>query len=210
MILLRYDDPSHTYHIGDIVVPSVTQVIAAAEAGTDYTRVPVATLERKSAIGSAVHSIADLLNTGEWDLVRAFEEVGGTGGWLHGPLSTAVWDYARGYQRFLDEVGPVVESSELRLGSLRHRFAGTLDVRLRMFGSLVLGDIKCTAELNVEAVGAQTAAYDVLAVENGHARAEERVAIHLDGRGDYRLRELRDSRDRLRFLDWLDRSRLAA
>lgn len=63
---LTFDAETHTYRVGDRVVPSVTQILKDVYPGV-YDGIPQAVLDRKARIGTAAHRCAELFVLGRLD-----------------------------------------------------------------------------------------------------------------------------------------------
>lgn len=152
---LTFDAPSHTYRVGERMIPSVTQVLKAVE---NFDFVAPAVLERAREFGSHVHQAVDLFNRGELD-----EEA----------LDAGLAPYLAGWKLFLSHSGFVVTHTEERVYNERLKYAGTLDARGTWKGTTWLIDLKSGAV--PRSVGAQCAAYQ-------HALAEppkKRLCVQL-------------------------------
>lgn len=55
--MLEFDSSSHTYRVGGVVVPSVTQILSPL---VDFSMVTPDVLAAKAAIGTAVHLACEL------------------------------------------------------------------------------------------------------------------------------------------------------
>jgi hypothetical protein len=187
--VLTFDEHTHTYRYSGVKVPSVTQVL---EPLFDWSAVPVHILDRKKAIGRAVHAAI------HYEL---------SGGVDENTIDPACRPYWEAWKRFRDEtkfepwlVEYRVHSDEIVDASTGEVlcYAGTLDE----YGTLNLGealiDWKCSLFLNHEAVGSQTAAYLKALHRDGIAsRRARRYALQLSSEGGYKLKEFTDLHD-----DW--------
>lgn len=137
---LTFDEGSHTYRLGGLVVPSVTQVLKILD--DSFDRVPLDVLDAAREFGQHVHAACDLDNRGELD---------------EDSLDPALAEYLAGWRKFLKDRRAKVVASELRVADRRLRYAGTLDAIVEIDGFRVLVDIKSGAVPST--VGPQTAAY---------------------------------------------------
>ena len=64
MSVLLFDEVSHTYTAGGVVVPSVTQILAPLN---DLSFIGPEVLAYKRALGTAVHKATELYDLGELD-----------------------------------------------------------------------------------------------------------------------------------------------
>ncbi|MBP8177087.1 MAG: hypothetical protein KAX77_04910, partial [Xanthomonadales bacterium] len=149
---LDFDAVTHTYRIGGVRVPSVTQVCKVAS-GNEYAQIPRDVLERKRAIGVALHYAIWLDNLGELDTDT---------------IDQAVAPYFAAWKEFVARTGFETRIGECQLGSQRFGYAGTSDLYGLTYGAPWLIDVKSVAVLSpVTAI--QTAAYLELLKENGLA-----------------------------------------
>jgi hypothetical protein len=166
------DVEKHVYTIGGRRIPSVTQILAA----NGFYEFPFASpedLAYKMQLGTDVHHAAHLHDIGRLDYNTITEEVGA---------------YFEGWLRFRAEHPEFkIRGSERIIYHPALDYAGQLDRVLDDGSELILGDIKCGAELPAAAL--QTAAYK--AANNERCKAADhigrRVSIHLNGNGRYRL-----------------------
>lgn len=172
---LTLDEATHTYRLGDRVLPSVTQITATI---APLFGIPRDVLEAKADLGTAVHRATQFYDEGDLDADS---------------LPELVSPYLRAYAKFLNE-------SEARWTHIEHRvchhgagYAGTLD-RVGYLrgakGGLSLVDLKATYRI-APIYGVQTALY-------AHAldgKVRYRFALQLKPDGTYRLQEFRDPSD---------------
>lgn len=166
---LDFDPAGHVYRLDGAVVPGVTTVIASLY---DFSSIPAWILDRKSAIGRAVHLATELYDDGDLD-----EE----------SVDPVVRPYLDAWIRFRKETGCAVLHSERQMSDPLLRYAGTVD-RVLAFGSVRwIADIKSTVVLD-PAVGVQTAGYKRLAIAEGLAdESAKRAAVQLRPDGTYRF-----------------------
>jgi hypothetical protein len=179
-----FDPATHTYQIDGRVVPSVTQIIAPL---IDYTGINEAILDRKSAIGTAVHLACQFDDEDDLD---------------DGDLDPAIAGYIAGWRRFKAEKRPVMVLSEKQLYSKTRLAAGTLDRVMTIQDAIWMVDIKTTASLS-PAVGVQTAGYCTLAhdaLPEYRSLTFRRAAVQLRADGTYRFEEYTDPSDFVTFM----------
>lgn len=186
---LSFDPSTHTYRVGGVIYPSVTEVLGPAEtfAGM-FEGVPAEAFEIARERGSYVHEAMALLARGslDWD-----------------SLDEAWVDYIRTGQRFLAESGLIVTGSEVQVYSERLRVAGTIDLLGIWRRRSALLDFKVSAVVPVT-VGPQTAGYKFLYQDlYGTKDPIHRFAVHLSPT-EYRVIPLEDSRDEAIFLSSLN------
>jgi hypothetical protein len=181
--VLSFDAERHVYRYRGEVVPSVTQALAALY---DFGRVPLDVLEHKRLIGECVHAAIDMDVRGISIDPRSIDE-----SWA---------GYYEGWRRFMAQKRPEVLACEARVYHPTYRYAGTLDLRLRMDGALWWFDAKSTADVS-PVVGLQTAAYQhAHCAERDEPIAGQRGALQLTPDGGYRIVEFTDPNDFSLFL----------
>ena len=178
---LVFDSATHTYRLGGVHVPSVTQILERLGFydATWYT-------EHSRLRGVLVHRAIELRIAG--DLPED-----------HGV--TEAEPYLNAWERFCQESIFTPICSELRLASPCHRYAGTIDV-LGVFhrhgrGVPALLDLKTGQRQHWWPI--QLAGYQILALENGMG-ARHRYNLQLSGDGSYSLWEAAAPNDRNVFL----------
>lgn len=139
--MIEFDEASHTYTLGGVVMPSVTQVLAPL---SDFSKVPRHVLERARQRGTAVHRACELYLLGDLDETSLDEEIA---------------PYYYQFRRFLRESGFRPAKSELRVWSGRYGYAGTLDLAGELGKKQVLIDLKTPIQMP-RSTGPQTAAYE--------------------------------------------------
>lgn len=169
--MIEFDEASHTYRVGGVVVPSVTQLLKPLY---DFSSIPPNVLAAKANLGTRVHKACDLDEDGLLDEATVDDVVG---------------SYLSAWRLFKAESGAVVLSSEQRVFHKSLRYCGTLDRIIDVGGNAMLIDIKTSAEIH-PAVGPQTAGY-AMALGQNLARG----VVQLRPDGSYRFRELADPAD---------------
>lgn len=165
---LDFDPAAHEYRLDGALVPSVTQVIASLY---DHSSIPPWVLERKAAIGSAVHEACELYDADDLD---------------DDSVDPVVRPYLDAWVRFRSECSPTILHNELRLADFLMRFAGQLDRVIVRDGRPWIVDLKTTVEID-PAVGVQLAGYKRLAVSAGLVGDDAgRAAVQLLKDGTYR------------------------
>lgn len=169
---LSFDHDTHTYTWAGRQVPSVTQILRPL---VDYGGVPEAVLEAARGRGQRVHEACEYVDRGG----KAFD------------CDDDIVPFVQAYERWRDEVQPVILLSETKVFHGTHWYAGTLDRVVSIGDEEWLIDIK-SGDKVLGAVGPQTAAYEV-ALNFG--RPLKRGFVQLMGDGTYRFRELSSPRD---------------
>lgn len=189
---LSFDSDTHTYRVGGVIYPSVTEVLGPAEAFAGmFDGVPAGALEMARERGTYVHEAMALLVRGELEWSSLDE----------------TWEpYIRSGERFLADSGIVVTGSEMPVYSERLRVAGTIDLTGVWRSREALIDFKASAGVP-PTVGPQTAGYHFLHRDlyGGKSRMN-RFCVHLTPTGNpgYRVIPLEDSRDESIFLSALN------
>ncbi len=162
--ILTFDADTHTYRIGDRIVPTVTQIIREVLAPNEYAGVPLHALDRAAKRGRAVERMIELDLAAELDTDS-----------LHPELLP----YWHGWQSFPDRAAWQNDPDWLSQGRVyspvRH-YAGTFDLWLPSAHALV--DIKATA-LVPSTVGIQTAAYADAMVPPEDGASIKRYCLHV-------------------------------
>lgn len=184
-----FDAATHTYRVGGVIYPSVTEVLGPAEAFAGvFDRVPADAMELARDRGSYVHEAMALLARGCLDWSSIDER------WA---------PYIRSGERFLNESGIVVTGSEVPVYSERLRVAGTIDLLGMWTKREALLDFKASAAVPLT-VGPQTAGYLFLYRDLfGGGKRTQRYCVHLSPT-EYRVIALEDSRDESIFLSALN------
>lgn len=178
LLLPTLDQDTHTYTLGDQMIPCVSEIISPL---TDFSMIPPAVLEYKTMIGIHVHKACELYDLD--DLVID-------------TLDPALKQYVMAWIRFLDETGFVVELNEQIVFHDKYLFAGTLDRVGLLHGVRALVDLKTVAQLGPQ-TGVQTAAY-LCALNHKKKKADhvtKRFALQLKKDGSYRLQPYEDRLD---------------
>lgn len=140
---LTFSAPDHVYRLHGVTVPSVTQVLRATGYIT-FDGVPPHRLEAARARGERVHRALQFLLEGDLDDASIDDEVRG---------------YLTSAERYLRLYIRRVVAVERRVFSLRHGYAGTVDlVAVHTDGSLSIDDFK-TGQPDDVAADLQTAGY---------------------------------------------------
>lgn len=191
---LRFDAPTHTYHVGTTPLPSVTQILKACGISRDWSDVPADILEQKRAIGQAAHIAAHYYDEGTL---------------VAGTVDDRVTPYLQAWIDFCAFTGFRPSLLETPLHHPGLLIAGTLD-RAGCFEKfegcdprdLYIVDIK-TGEPDDAGAEWQTAAYsEMLAVNLAkHSpfyasvdfRLRQRYSVRLCDDGRYKLRTYPDT-----------------
>lgn len=160
---LLFDQPSHTYTLDGVVIPSVSQVITAGDT-TNYP--PNGAAER----GTRVHRVLELLDKGELsqDYIAA----------IKGREIEAFIDTYQAWRLKLD----LVANEEMYHGQLDGlAFAGTIDRVLKIGDYLAVVDIK-TGRPYPKPHAMQVWAYGTLYTQATGREIEHHGCVYLDGR----------------------------
>lgn len=164
--MLTFDEATHTYRYGDVVVPNVTRILDPL---TDWSRIRPDVLERKRQIGTAVHKACELDDLGTLD-----DE----------SVDPLIRGYLNAYRKFTREMRPQWYAIEERLFHNMHQYAGTLDRYGTVLDEESLVDIKSGDHLKVHhlQLSAYRGAYKP-ATNNC-----KRATLHLNADGTYKYR----------------------
>jgi len=182
MTQFTFDSESHTYRLGDVVLPSVSQIISHGGSATDYSHINKAILNRAAEIGNRTHEMISAYHT-KGSVLESNDE----------PVQL----YLDGYKKFIANNDIDVRESELRMYCECHMYAGTVDIVGILNGHDVIIDIKTTNSKNKPAWELQTAAYQHLFF--GPDQSAKRVVVHLK-KGDYAVEKCDDHLAWPRFL----------
>lgn len=161
----RFDEARHEYWLGEIRLPSVTQVLADLY---EFDGIPPDVLRAAARRGQYVHQATELHDRDDldWDS-------------LHPPYRP----YVEAWLRFRDERQPEIVDAETPGYHRKLLYAGKRDRLLVLDGALTLADIKTTYKVSrVDAL--QTAGYQAIA-EQDKVKIERRVTVQLCGDGTY-------------------------
>lgn len=175
---LVYDDDAHTYTLDGRVIPSVTQILKQV---VDFSMVPPDILERKCAIGSALHMAIALDHADDLD---------------YDSLDASVLPYFEAWRKFVADMGTalVIHAAEVPMASKKWNYGCTPDLWGRIGHDLVCIELKSTAAIH-PAVGLQTAAQVEALIENkafgpqDMPRVVRRFALQLKPDGKYTPKE---------------------
>ncbi len=152
MVDLVFNEESHTYTIGDRLVPNVTRILSVLH---DWSGIPRETLEYAAHRGQMIHYAIELHSEGDLN---------------ESALDPQIKPYMNGYYRFLEHAKPEHLHAEHRVFHEQYKYAGTLDLHTILHGvkgapeSIV--DTKAVAKL-MPATGVQTAAYEAALPRDG-------------------------------------------
>lgn len=180
---LLFDEATHTYTVGGVVVPSVTQILAPLN---DLSFIKPEVLQYKRDLGTAVHKATELYDMGELD-----EE----------SVADVVRPYLDAWIRLRRELPFEILGMEERVFHPAHRYAGTYDRQVLLEGKRCIFDLKTGAMY--PSYGPQTAAYKNAVEKMTGKRIEGRYAVELRDDGTYRLHEMTDPEDWQVFLGCL-------
>jgi len=196
---LRFDAATHTYAVGLMPLPSVTQVLKAVGVSRDWSDVPAEILAQKREIGIAAHLAAHFYDDGTL---------------AASTVDPRVEPYLQSWIGFREFTGFLPALLETRLHHPGMFVAGTLD-RAGCFtkfdghdpNDLHIVDIKC-GEPDDAGAQWQTAAYaELLAVNLEKTpfldplwlRVRPRYSVQLLESGRYKLRRYTDT-----FTEWME------
>lgn len=183
--MLTFDAATHTYTLGGQVIPSVTQLLGPLK---DFSMVPPAVLERKRALGVAVHAAVAADVRGELDFGTMSDEVSG---YVEG-----FWRWTAEYPKYSGNLDSKLV--EVAFGHPKLKYAGTADIIL---DGLAVIDIKTRAP-SMLTDSLQCAAYAELHKANGGDDPKEHWILSLSADGSYKFQRVnhKQSWSRFRFL----------
>lgn len=166
----EFDEATHIYKLNGKILPSVTQIIAAAGLSNVNTEDPA--VLAAGLFGKAVHKTCEYYDFGTLDIKT---------------VDDAIIPYLDAWKKFLRENAVKIYSIERKLYHPSYRFAGTIDRVVSWNDSLAILDIKSSASFP-KYLGLQTGAYQMLwNCDNRFARAKQRRAVLLKPDGNYSI-----------------------
>lgn len=178
---LHFEEADHVYSVGGRVLPSVTQLLKPI--AIDFSRVMPDVLERKRAIGQAVHLACSLDDEGDLEEESLADELRG---------------YLAAWRKFRNGSVRRIIMNEQRMHHGALFYAGTVDRVLEIDalpGEWTI-DIK-TAALPHPIYGVQTMGYSMLA--GGPSPRMRRATIHLRPDGEFKIHEYKNPNDEVAF-----------
>jgi hypothetical protein len=166
---LEFDERTHIYKLDGLRIPSVTQVMRPLS-GAYYGGIDDSILTAAAKRGTGVHqAIENWLKFGFDD---APEEHRG---------------YFDAFRLWVDEQKPKIIATEGRVYHRVLRYAGTADLICESGGTLLLVDIKTTAQIIDMLVRVQLEAY-AKAFESHGIKFGAKAVVHLGKSGEYSVR----------------------
>lgn len=183
--ILTFDDDTHTYRVGGVARPSVTQVLQSLHS---FGMVSEDVLRAAQERGTAVHTLCEYHDQNDLDPAS----VGDYGGYLDGWIA------------FCADRRAVWTGIECRGYSTRYGFAGTMDRRGTLGGVPFIVDIKTSAQPH-RVWGMQTAAYrQISAEEDPRWTTARRGTVQLRNDGTYNFLPWDDPDDWPAFLSLIN------
>jgi len=173
-------DENHIYRYDGTIVPGVSEILQSAGL-VDFSTVPAERLEKSRKFGNAVHLTCEFSDRETLD---------------DDSLDPALTPYLTGWEIFRQEYNLSFTAIETQLYSSLYRFAGTIDRigHWRIDDSLLIIDIKSGADN--PAIKIQLAAYELLVKEALKIKGKvKRLAVYLNGKGTYSIKEYKDKND---------------
>jgi hypothetical protein len=167
-----FNEELHTYHVGGVRYPSVTEIIKPL---SNFKGVSESVLEYAAGRGRAVHKACEIYNRGEE---------------FAAPLDPVIVPYFNAWKRFVNEKDVVIMSAEQHLAHPTMRYAGTFDATAAVALDDWLLDIKAVAQLQ-PCTGVQLAGYANLIGRP----AIRRAAVQLKPDGTYLFHEYKSKSD---------------
>lgn len=185
--MIKYDKTTHTYSIGDRIIPNVTSIIERGGLG-DFFNVSPSELEKRSVLGRFVHLISSLYDYDANDIEIT-------------TLAPTFRGYLNSWVRFRKDLDFVPDEIETIVYSKKYNFAGRLDRVGKIDNIITLVDIKTGSDI-YPSVAIQTAGY-MLAYNEGKSikqQIKRRIAVLLREDGTYKIKEFKDFADKNVFL----------
>lgn len=182
-----FDEDSHTYRLGNEVLPSVTDIVKPLQ---DYAAIPAKVMEHARQKGEAIHWAVRLHSEDDLDVDT---------------LDPAIVPRFEAWLKFLDETGFKVIGFEQRMYSSLYRYAGTPDFWGEMNGEVWLPDTKPPSMWKWYPV--QLSGYQQLLKEQYSINHARRATLQLmdDGRHKFTPYDRKDdARDMSTFLSLLN------
>jgi hypothetical protein len=128
---LLFDPADHSYTWEGFPVPGVSQIIDGAGFKKPLTA-PGYVIERKAAIGLAVHKLAEMHELGQK--------------WKEASFASEARPYFDGFLRFLEDTKPQLLQAERKGFNESYYYAGTLDREYFINGQNWIVDLKCSRD----------------------------------------------------------------
>lgn len=172
---LVFDDPTHTYRLDGLVIPSVSAIMEPLSKAK-YSRISEKTLDRAACKGTSVHNSIE--------------------NWIKFEIEDVPPEYKGYFDAFLkwwERYQPAVIGSEVRLCHRIMRYGGTGDLVAYINGHLNLVDFKTTYTISNMTCGVQLEGYAQALASMG-VKVERKHILHLtkDGRFDFREYPIND------------------
>ena len=173
---LRFDESTHTYMLGDEVLPSVTTLIQPLS-GTEYKSIPESVLVKAADRGTAVHAaIESYLKYG---IDISDDETRG---------------YVQAFSKWFEKYKPIEIESETRLYHRILHYAGTADMVCTIDGARTVVDFKTTSKLMPRLVCVQLEAYrQALKSHKKDVKGKRVLQLKSDGTWDERIFDENDT-----------------
>ena len=161
---LTFEDKTHTYRLGGVVIPSVSAIMEPLNADK-YRGIGRKTLDKAASKGTAVHN--------------------GIENWLKFGIEDVPEEHQAYFDAFMDwwrKMNPVLVGSELRVYHRIMQYGGTIDLLAYIDGKLNLIDFKSTYALYEMTCGVQLEGYSQACKSHGIEVEEKRILqIKKDG-----------------------------
>lgn len=172
---IEFNEEQHTYSIGGVGYPSVTEICEPISF-KKLDAISKAVIDNASRRGSAVHElICDFLTTEELPNLE--------------DIDNSVFPYFSAFIEWWRTYRPTTLYSEFVIGSSKLGFCGTCDFVCVIDHKIVLIDFKTTSSLDKKYLSVQLAGYKRLLTELGIA-IDETYVLHLKKDGTYTYKEI--------------------
>src|SRR3990167_5360031 len=178
MPVFRFIEDTHTYYLGDRVLPSVTEIISPLQ---NYTDINPHVLEHARQKGDAIHTAVKLHNEDDLDIST---------------LDPAIIPRYEAWLKSVDDKKPVILGFEQPMFSHIYSYAGTPDLWMAMDDDIWLPDIKPNSLLKWYPI--QLSGYQQILKEQFNLPQTRRATLQLKDDGKYRFtpyQRAEDARD---------------
>lgn len=136
---IKFDEPSHTYHVNGKLTPSVTTMLGATVFKDKYAGISKAVLDNAGRFGTNVHNAIEHDDATDLTMLEslAYEQ------WLK--------------IKKKHDIKPLAKEQMVHYGQL---YVGTFDMIAEIDGQTWLLDVKTTAQLDKDYIGYQETMYE--------------------------------------------------
>ena len=165
---LTFDEPTHTYAINGIILPSVTTLMKPLS-NAYYNGIDFATLQTAADRGTAIHNAID--NYNRFGIIDLPPELSG---------------YMQAYTNWEHDNSPEVYATEYRLYHKYLRYTGTADMICSIRGEDTLIDFKSSVTVSDRLTAVQLTAYANALLSHKIKVAKAKI-VQLRSDGEYKV-----------------------